>query len=80
MQRIGGEIEQLYQHHSRAYLSEALTNIILDACVAPTITPERLLMEHVMLVAFLHTNVGSEVGTYVGQGLFHQFTHNERKL
>ena len=65
LQGIESEIEEMYRHQSRAYLSEALTGIILDACTAPMLVPERLVMEHVMLIALLHNNVGSEVGMYV---------------
>ena len=64
LQGIGGEIEDMYRHQSRAYLSEALTEIVLHACIAPMSVPERLVMEHVMLIALLHNNVGSEVGEY----------------
>ena len=55
----------MYRHQSRAYLSESLTGIILDACIAPMLIPERLVMEHVMLIAYLHNTVGSEVGMAV---------------
>ena len=65
LQSIGSQIEEMYRHQSRAYLSESLTGIILDACIAPMLIPERLVMEHVMLIAYLHNSVGSEIGMSV---------------
>lgn len=73
LQGIGSEIEEMYRHQSRAYVSEAITDIILNACIAPTLVPERLIMEHVMLVALLHNNVGSEVGRAAVHLLFYVF-------
>jgi nucleolar MIF4G domain-containing protein 1 len=43
-------------------MNESLTDLLFDSLVAQVITPERLMMEHAMLVAVLHANVGTEVG------------------
>ena len=43
-------------------MNETLTELILQACVGPSLTPDRLIMEQMLLVAVLHTNVGNEVG------------------
>ena len=37
------------------------------------LTPERLVMEHAVLVAVLHANVGTEVGASIIQTLVTQF-------
>ncbi|XP_053374395.1 nucleolar MIF4G domain-containing protein 1 homolog [Mercenaria mercenaria] len=62
MQPISGEIEMLYLSNSRADVNETLVGLISDACIGPVLTPDRLSMELMMLVAILHGNVGSEVG------------------
>jgi nucleolar MIF4G domain-containing protein 1 len=43
-------------------MNEALTDLLFESLVAHVLTPERLVMEHAMLVAILHANVGTEVG------------------
>ena len=65
MQPISGEIETLYLSNSRADVNETLVDLISDACITPTLTPDRLSMELMMLVAILHGNVGSEVGNWI---------------
>jgi len=51
--------------HSRNNMNEALTDLLFESLVAHVLTPERLVMEHAMLVAVLHANVGTEVGEYL---------------
>lgn len=43
-------------------MNETVTNVIIESVISPAVTPERLVMEHVLLVALLHSNVGTEVG------------------
>jgi nucleolar MIF4G domain-containing protein 1 len=43
-------------------MNEALTDLLFESLVAHVLTPERRVMEHAMLVAILHANVGTEVG------------------
>ena len=38
---------------------------MFESCITPVLTPERLAMELMMLVAILHGNIGSEVGKYL---------------
>lgn len=42
-------------------MNDTLTEVLLAACVTPTLMPDRLLMEHVLLVSILHHAVGLEV-------------------
>lgn len=51
--------------HSRNDMNESLTHLLFESLVGPVLTPERLIMEHAMLVAILHANVGTEVGGYL---------------
>ena len=41
--------------------------------------PSRLIMEHCMLVAVLHANVGTEVGAFVLQEVVQKFSEEHRK-
>ncbi len=44
-------------------MNDTLTEVLLAACVTPALMPDRLLMEHVLLVSVLHHAVGLEVNT-----------------
>ncbi|XP_042562379.1 nucleolar MIF4G domain-containing protein 1 isoform X2 [Clupea harengus] len=59
---ISGQLEELYMSCSRKDMNDTLTDILLAACVTPALMPDRLLMEHVLLVSVLHYTVGLEVG------------------
>ncbi|XP_043229097.1 nucleolar MIF4G domain-containing protein 1-like [Amphibalanus amphitrite] len=58
-------LEELYASHSRHDTSQTLTELVHEACVSPAaVRPDRMVMEHVLLLAALHANVGSEVGAH----------------
>lgn len=62
MSQICAQIEAVYRSNSRAEVTEALSAIVIDACVSVSMTPERLTMEMMLLVTVLHGNIGTEVG------------------
>lgn len=64
MHSIATQIEELYMNNSRNDMNETLTNLMLESLVSEVITPERLLIEHILLISILHANVGTEVGKY----------------
>lgn len=64
MHNIASQIENLYMNNSRNDMSETLTGLIVESLVSEVITPERLLIEHVVLIIVLHANVGTEVGKF----------------
>ncbi|CAC5387615.1 NOM1 [Mytilus coruscus] len=64
---IISQIETIYTTNSRGDVNESLRDIIMESTVSSIVTPERLAMELMMLVAILNNNVGMEVG-----GLFIQ--------
>ncbi|XP_071477720.1 nucleolar MIF4G domain-containing protein 1-like [Diadema antillarum] len=72
-QSICNQIEELYLSNSRNDMNETLCALVQDACISPALTPERLAMEHVLLVAVLHSNVGSEVGAHLLQSVAKRF-------
>lgn len=73
MHKIFTDIENLYMQNSSHDMSTTLTSLIFDAIITKTLAPERLVMEHMMLIAALHANVGSEVGTHVLEVLVERF-------
>ena len=50
--------------NSRNDMNTTLMDFFTSSVVSEVLTPERLLLEHVLLVTVLHANVGSEVGTW----------------
>ncbi|CAK1587274.1 unnamed protein product [Parnassius mnemosyne] len=66
-------IENLYSNNSRNSVNTALCQLWLDATVAPSATPDRLVAEHAALVSVLHANVASEIGAHFLQELTKRF-------
>ena len=65
MSAISGQVEALYLENSRADVNETMTSLILESLVTPVLSPERIVAETVMLIAILHSNVGTEIGELV---------------
>ncbi|CAL4067005.1 unnamed protein product, partial [Meganyctiphanes norvegica] len=65
MAGIANTIEGMYLKNSRNDMNDTLTSLLLDSIVAPTLTTERLVQEHAMLIAVLSANVGIEVGAHI---------------
>ncbi|XP_020791356.1 nucleolar MIF4G domain-containing protein 1 [Boleophthalmus pectinirostris] len=61
---ISGQLEEMYMSCSRKDMNDTLTEVLLAACVTPSVMPDRFLMEHVLLVSVLHHAVGLEVGAH----------------
>lgn len=78
MASISVQLEELYMSCSRKDMNDTLTEVLLAACVTPTLMPDRLLMEHVLLVSVLHHAVGLEVKTATS-GLAFEFMHIQKK-
>ncbi|KAF7667344.1 hypothetical protein LDENG_00065040 [Lucifuga dentata] len=73
MASICGQLEELYMSRSRKDMNETLTEVLIEACVTPTLMPDRLLMEHVLLVSVLHHAVGLEVGAHFLETVVQKF-------
>ncbi|CAH0394215.1 unnamed protein product [Bemisia tabaci] len=73
MPSISKQVEDIYMSHSRNSTNEMLFKLFEEAIVAETLTPEKLILEHAMLIAILHANVGTEVGAYFMQELIKKF-------
>ena len=46
-------------------VSTTFTEVVLEACLLPTILPDKFGLDYTMLVAIMHSHIGSEVGEYV---------------
>lgn len=73
MHRIVTDIESVYMQNSRHDVNHTLTQLIEDALVSNVLAPERMVLEHMMLIAALHANVGTEVGAHFLQTFVERF-------
>lgn len=73
MHKITTDIDNLYMNNPRHDMNETLTGLICDALISKAIAPERMVLEHALLLAALHANVGSEVGAHILQVLVNKF-------
>lgn len=58
------QVEEMYMSNSRNDMNVLLSKLMIESIVAPVLTPDRLICEHMMLIAILHANVGTEVGAH----------------
>lgn len=54
----------MYMTNSRNEMNQTLLELLNSALIRASLTPERVVLEHVMLIAILHANVGTEVGKF----------------
>ncbi|XP_072110143.1 nucleolar MIF4G domain-containing protein 1 [Mobula birostris] len=80
MASISGQLEEFYMTNSRKDMNETLTDVLLIACVTPALMPNRLMMEHVLLVSILHHNVGIEVGAHVLEAVVKKFEEHSKSV
>ncbi|CAL8313708.1 unnamed protein product [Merluccius merluccius] len=73
MASIRAQLEEMYMSSSRKDMSDTLTDVLLAACVTPSLMPDRLLQEHVLLVSLLHHSVGLEVGAHFLETVVRRF-------
>ncbi|XP_026803383.3 nucleolar MIF4G domain-containing protein 1 [Pangasianodon hypophthalmus] len=78
MGSISGQVEEMYMSNSRKDMNDALTEVLMAACVTPALMPDRLLMEHILLVSVLHHTVGLEVGAHVLETVVRRFDETQR--
>lgn len=73
MHKICTEIDNLYMRNSRNDMNTTLSVLICDALISHSLAPERMVMEHALLIAALHANVGTEVGANLLENLVDRF-------
>lgn len=50
--------------NSRNNMNVMLSKLMMESIVAPVLTPDGLICEHMMLITILHANIGTEVGAH----------------
>ncbi|XP_075238289.1 nucleolar MIF4G domain-containing protein 1 isoform X2 [Lycorma delicatula] len=73
MHRILSEMDQLYMQNSRNDMNETLVKLIFESLIQPNLIPDRLIIEHTMIIAALHANIGTEVGAHFLQAVVEKF-------
>lgn len=73
MHKIMTDIDSLYMQNSRYDMNNTLVTLICDALISHALAPERMVMEHALLMAALHANVGTEVGAHFLEVLIDRF-------
>ncbi|ODM95838.1 Nucleolar MIF4G domain-containing protein 1 [Orchesella cincta] len=66
-------MEEMYMANSRNEMNQTLLELLTSALVRPAMMPERVVLEHIMLIAILHANVGTEVGAFFIQSFTQYF-------
>lgn len=56
------QLEELYNHNSRAGLNSALLSAICSTAIQHENTLDRLLLELAVLITIIHCNIGQEIG------------------
>lgn len=81
MHSISNQIDEMYMRQSRYDMNETMLNLYLESLITFAPTPERLIMEHAMLIAILQANVGTEIGAFFLQNLGKKFDelHSQRQ-
>lgn len=73
MIQIANDIERIYSKLSRNGVNEIILELTLNNVVKNTLSPQRLIIDHAMLIGLLHANVGLEVGAFMLQKLIERF-------
>ncbi|XP_060660052.1 nucleolar MIF4G domain-containing protein 1 homolog [Drosophila nasuta] len=73
LHKIASGIEELYMKNSRYNMNETLTKLLQEALLGRTKTNERMVQEHMVLLAYLHAHIGSEIGAHFLQTFVEQF-------
>ena len=80
MHGIAREVEGFYRQFSRNVVNTTITDLLMSSLVAQVHTPIRLVMEHVMLLAIFHVNVGTEVKRFSTDYSLLETPHEDKTL
>lgn len=61
--------------NSRNEMNECLLEMLYAVLVRNVSVPERVFLEHIMLISILHANIGSEIGGFFLQKFVQDFMH-----
>ncbi|KAI9586716.1 nucleolar MIF4G domain-containing protein 1 homolog [Glossina fuscipes] len=71
--KISVAFEKLYMNNSRSHMNETLNKLLQSVLIGRVLSNERLVQEHMVLLAYLHAHIGSEVGAYFLQIFIEKF-------
>eukprot|EP00117_Sycon_ciliatum_P007494 scpid41909/ scgid10577/ Nucleolar MIF4G domain-containing protein 1; SGD1 homolog len=78
LKTTSNKIQQLFSTNSRNNTNTCLSRCILAVCITPALQPDRLLAEHMLLVAVLHRTVDTDVGCHFLEELVKHFDSRHR--
>ncbi|XP_073843771.1 nucleolar MIF4G domain-containing protein 1 homolog [Musca autumnalis] len=73
LHKISSGIEEMYMKNSRFNMNETLNKLLQEALVSRVMSNERMVQEHMVLLAYLHAHIGSEIGAHFLQMFVEQF-------
>lgn len=73
LHKISTGIEELYMKNSRFNMNETLNKLLQEALISKVLTNERMVQEHMVLLAYLHAHIGSEIGAHFLQMFIERF-------
>ena len=59
------QLEDLYMKHSRHDINSTLLKLLFESLISPVLSPERIIIDHALLLSILHANIGSEIGKVI---------------
>ncbi|KAM7359155.1 nucleolar MIF4G domain-containing protein 1 homolog [Cochliomyia hominivorax] len=73
LHKISTGVEELYMKNSRFNMNETLNTLLQEALISKVLTNERMVQEHMVLLAYLHAHIGSEIGAHFLQMFIEKF-------
>lgn len=73
LHKICNGFEELYMKNSRFNMNETLNKLLQEVLVSQVIANERMIQEHMVLLAYLHAHIGNEIGAHFLQMFIEQF-------
>ncbi|XP_023297218.2 nucleolar MIF4G domain-containing protein 1 homolog [Lucilia cuprina] len=80
LHKISTGIEELYMKNSRFNMNETLNKLLQEALIGKVLANERMAQEHMVLLAYLHAHIGSEIGAHFLQMFIEQFDNLLKNL
>ncbi|XP_037934847.1 nucleolar MIF4G domain-containing protein 1 homolog [Teleopsis dalmanni] len=73
LHKIAVAIEDMYMKNSRFNMNKTLTLLLKEILISKTIAKERMVQEHMVLLAYLHAHIGNEIGAHFLQIFIEEF-------
>lgn len=73
LHKIANGIEKLYMNNSRHNMNQTLTKLFKEALIQSTLTNERMVQEYMVLLSYLHAQIGTEIGAHFLQVFIEEY-------